>query len=516
MATEGGNSEKRIAALLEDLSLLEDYIRELFSFSPLPLCSVSPIGVVLEANPAFERTTGYKLYELIGKPVEELFEKEKIEELSEETLEKGFVEGKELLLFTRDKKKVAVSAFGQVRKNPEGESVGYFIAVFDLSEIKGTEEELKSTQTAILNILEDVDEARIRAEEEKDKTLAVITNFADGLLVFDKENKLSLINPRMEAFFNIEGGKIIGKSISELNKFPTLKPLTNLFAKGGKIKKVRREELSIKEGLILEISTIPVVRLKEKLGTLIVAHDITREKRIEQLKTEFVSLAAHQLRTPLSAIKWTLRMLLAGDLGGITDEQKDYIGKTAESTERIIGLINDLLDVTRIEEGRYLYKPVPLPLKPLIRSIIDAYKEEIERKKIECEFSKPKELPPIRVDEEKIKLAIQNIFDNAVRYTPAGGEVKVSLEYDKKKQEVEFSVKDSGIGVPKDQQERVFTKFFRGGNAIRMATEGTGLGLYITKHIIEAHGGKIWFESEVDKGSTFYFTLPVKGRGKRG
>jgi len=508
-------SSEKIAILLEDLTLLEDYIRDLFSFSPLPLCSLTPRGVILEVNPAFEELSGYKIYEIIGSPIERLFDKEKISEVSQETLEKGAVKTRELTLFTKDKGEVPVSIFSKTRKSPEGEAVGYFLGLFNLTETEETEKGLRGAQAAVLNILEDVDEARIKAEEEKDKTLTIISNFADGLIVFDKENKLTLINPQMEDFLAVEGKKVLSRSLSELRTSTPFEALLNLLTRGEKIRRIHRKELSFRENLMLEVSTVPLEREREEIGTLVIAHDITREKRIEQLKTEFVSLSAHQLRTPLSAIKWTLRMLLDGDLGEITAEQRNYLEKTAGSTERMIVLINDLLNVTRIEEGRYLYKPVPLLLEPIVQSVVDSYKDEIKQKKIKFKFSKPKELPPIQLDEEKIKLAIQNIFDNAVRYTPAGGEVKVSLKYDKKKWEVVSSVQDSGIGIPKDQQERVFTKFFRGSNAMRTATEGSGLGLYITKHIIEAHGGRIWFKSEVNKGSTFSFTLPVK-EGKKG
>ena len=251
------------------------------------------------------------------------------------------------------------------------------------------------------------------------------------------------------------------------------------------------------------------MRAEEKTGTLVILHDITREKMVERMKTEFVSLAAHQLRTPLSAIKWTLRMLLDGDLGEITAEQRDFIEKTYSSNERMIALINDLLDVTRIEEGRYLYKPILTDFEPICQFVINSYQDEIKRKKLKLEFKKPeKKLPQVKVDVEKIRLVIQNLLDNAVRYTPAGGEIIISLAQAKKA--IEFSIKDTGIGIPKDQQERVFSKFFRGTNVIRMETEGSGLGLYITKNIIEAHGGKIWFESGAGKGTTFYFSLPTK------
>ena len=370
-------------------------------------------------------------------------------------------------------------------------------------------EDVEGSRKALMNMLEDVEEARGRAEEEKNKTLAVITNFADGLLVFDPENKLSLINPQAEELFDVKGRDLMGRPILELSTFPTIEPLVKLV--GAEIKGVFRKETQIRKDLVLEVSTIPIMREEEKLGTLIILHDVTREKMIERMKTEFVSLAAHQLRTPLSAIKWTLRMLLDGDLGKITEEQKDFIEKTYSSNERMINLINDLLDVTRIEEGRRLYKPVLTDFEPICQFVINSYKEEIEKRKLKLEFKKPeKKLPQVMLDVEKIRLVIQNLLDNAARYTPSGGQVTISLKPTKGEKEIEFSIKDTGVGIPKDQQARVFSKFFRGANVMRMATEGSGLGLFITKNIVEAHGGKIWFESEEGKGTTFYFTLPLK------
>ncbi len=388
---------------------------------------------------------------------------------------------------------------------------------FELSEIREKREkafkelekrtkELEETRIALMNILEDVEEARKKAEEERDKTQIIITNFADGLLVFDPENKLFLINPQAENFFGVKAKEIEGQPILELTKFPNLKPLVDLL--GGKIKGVFRKELPIKENLTLEVSTLPLMRGEERLGTLVILHDITREKMVERMKTEFVSISAHQLRTPLSAIKWSLKMLLDGDLGEITEEQKSFIQKTYEANEKMIELINDLLDVTRIEEGRYLYKTEPAEIEEIIKKVLSSLKQIAINKKIELIFKKSKEkLPKIILDKEKIGLAIQNIVENAINYTLAGGKVTVSLKCVKK--EVEVSVSDTGVGIPKDQQKRVFSKFFRGSNAIRMETRGTGLGLYITKNIIEAHGGKIWFESEEGKGTTFYFTLPI-------
>ena len=379
--------------------------------------------------------------------------------------------------------------------------------VQDFKEI--TEIHEKDTYFALLNILEDVEESRIRAVEEKNKTLAVITNFADGLLVFDKENKLYLINPVAEKFLSVDAEELINKKSYSLEKFPWFEEIKKFLK--DPTKKIFRKEIKINKELILELSAVSITREGESLGSLIVLHNITREKLIEQMKTEFVSLAAHQLRTPLSAIKWTLKMILDGDLGEITKEQKDFLEKSYISNERMINLINDLLNVTRIEEGRYLYNLEFVQFEDLVEEIIKNYKNETERKNIKIQFEKPKNKTlAIKLDAEKIKLTVSNLIDNAIKYTLPGGKIEVFIKSDKEK--ITFIAKDSGIGIPKDQQKRLFSKFFRGANALRIETDGSGLGLFIAKNIVEAHEGKIWFESEEDKGSTFYFELPLKAK----
>jgi PAS domain S-box-containing protein len=499
--------EKRQSLLAEDLASLEDYIHDLFNFSPLPICFVSPVGVILEINPAFEKISEFGFYEIVGEPIEKLFKREEIEELAKETLDKGFVEGRELVFSPKGEKEITAQVFTRTRRDEKGKAVGYFLGLFDLTGIKKTEVELKESQTALLNILEDTEDARGRAEEEKNKTEAIITSLSDGLLVFDKENRLILINPQAGKFFNIELEKTVGQSVSDLAEHAELKTLMDFL--GSEIKKLFREELEIRENFILEVSTISLTTKEEKMGNLVILHNVSREKMIERMKTEFVSISAHQLRTPLSAIKWTLKMLLEGDLGEITSEQRNFIEKTYQSNERMIALINDLLNVTRIEEGRYLYKPTLSSIESIVESVINSYREEIEKRNIKLELKKPKKkIPKVMVDVEKIELAFQNLLDNAVRYTPPGGEVIVSLTQDK--EETIVSIKDTGVGIPEDQQKRVFSKFFRGANVIRMETEGSGLGLFISKNIIEAHGGQVWFKSKERKGTTFYFSLPIK------
>ncbi len=374
------------------------------------------------------------------------------------------------------------------------------------TEIGELAETFNETIKSLKNFNVYLNEARLRTEEEKNKTLDIINNFSDGLLVFDKKNNLSLINPRAKEFLNVETEEVANKDISELHRFGNFGKLVNIL--GEERKEVFREELVVHKNLVLEVSAIFILRNREKIGTLVSLHDITREKMIENMKTEFVSISAHQLRTPLSAIKWTLRMLLDGDLGAISEKQKEFLEKTYKSNERMITLINDLLNVTRIEEGRYVFKVFLFDIEEICQSIVNSFQEEAKQKDIKLVLKKPGEkLPRIKLDNEKISLAIQNLVENAIRYSPSNGEVTVSLR--RANMSIELCVRDTGIGIPGDQLDRVFSKFFRGANVMRIDTEGTGLGLYIAKNIIEAHKGRIWFESKEGEGSTFCFKLPI-------
>jgi PAS domain S-box-containing protein len=372
------------------------------------------------------------------------------------------------------------------------------------------DEEFRKIRMAFLNILEDTEEAREGAVKEKNKTLTIVDNLTDGVLVLDEANKIELVNPLVAELLKQEKETLVGKNIFKIKSdkidiSPLLKALKS--GKKNKIRNVFRKELLLGEKLYLEITTVPVEEGEDRRGTLLILHDVSRDKFIETIKTEFVSIAAHQLRTPLSAIKWTLRMILDGDIGNISAEQKDLLLKTYQSNERMIALINDLLNVTRIEEGRFLYKPEPMQMEDIVEGVLKNSEELLKMKKIKLKLEKLKELlPEVLVDKEKISIVVQNLLENAIKYSPVGGEISISIE--RLNKDVLFKIKDSGVGIPKDQQERIFTKFFRGSNVVKMETDGSGLGLYTTKNIVESHLGKIWFDSEEGKGSTFYFTVP--------
>jgi len=370
-----------------------------------------------------------------------------------------------------------------------------------MSLLEGAEESRK----ALMNILEDVEAERRKAEGERDKTLAIITNFTDGLLVFDEENNLSLINPQAELFFDIRAKDIIGRSVSDLSDFSGFKPLAVLL--GEEIKRVFRKELQLKKDLILEVSTVLILKEREKLGTLVILHDISREKKIEEMKTEFVSIAAHQLRTPLSAIKWIIKMVLDGDVGELTAEQRELLDKGYLSNERIIKLVNDLLNVSRIEEGKFGFNFAKADFQEVIVTAISGVEDLAVKNHQELTIHQPKNLPQIYMDKERMIMVMQNLLANAIKYTPEYGKIEITVQVGK--QYLHVKIKDQGVGIPKEDQPKIFSKFFRAANVVKLETDGTGLGLFLVKNIIAKHNGKISLTSEEGKGTEVAFSIPI-------
>ena len=232
----------------------------------------------------------------------------------------------------------------------------------------------------------------------------------------------------------------------------------------------------------------------------------------EQLKTDFITLSSHQLRTPLSAVKWFTEILLKQRTGKLNKKQLDYLSEIHRSNERAIALVNDLLQVSRVESGKLHLDLVRVDLAALLEEVINSNRLSLEARNVTYHYEIVNgPLPPVRVDKTKIKRVLQNLFSNAVGYTPKGGRVDVVLK--KATKDIICSISDSGVGIPASQQRLVFGKFFRGSNAVKIKPDGTGLGLFIAKSLVEAHKGKIWFESEEGKGTVFHFSLPIEGKG---
>ena len=242
-----------------------------------------------------------------------------------------------------------------------------------------------------------------------------------------------------------------------------------------------------------------------------------------RLKSEFISVVSHQLRTPLANLKWTIELLMSGRLGKIEEEQLEYFKILKENNDRMAELISDLLTVSRLEQRTLPLRKQETSLEELAQDLILEFQPFLRASNIQIELSAQKDLPKIHLDPFQIRLVIENLLDNAIRYIPARqspeadspmaggkekGEIKIKLE--RKGKNVYFEIKDNGVGIPNEDRKYIFQKFFRSENALKRQTKGSGLGLYIAKAIIEKSGGAIGFESEENKGSTFWLTLPIK------
>jgi signal transduction histidine kinase len=246
-------------------------------------------------------------------------------------------------------------------------------------------------------------------------------------------------------------------------------------------------------------------------------NSFTRIAEANRMKSEFVSIVSHQLRTPLSALKWSLDLLRSKRLGDINDKEMEYLDIINESSNKMIKLVNDLLNVTRIEQGRMTMQPKSFLIGDLVEELVKELKMLAKSRNVEIGFENNKKLPPVYADSDKIRMVISNLIDNAIKYSKKeGGRVEISVEkYREDKKMIFISFKDNGLGIPEMMKKQVFGKFFRGENLVRQKVEGTGLGLFIAKGIIKMSGGKMDFESEEGKGSTFWFTIPVANKNKK-
>lgn len=268
------------------------------------------------------------------------------------------------------------------------------------------------------------------------------------------------------------------------------------------------------EAVIIIVCSVTVI-------LLIIGHSLvnsfTRIAEANRMKSEFVSIVSHQLRTPLSALKWSLDLLRSKRLGDINDKEMEYLDIINESGNKMIKLVNDLLNVSRIEQGRLLMQMKAFSTEDLIEDIVKELRMLAESCNVEIKFKRNKEIPSVYADPDKIRMVVLNLIDNAIKYSKKGeGWVKIQTEkYLKDKKMILVTVTDNGLGIPDILKKQVFGKFFRGENLVRQKVEGTGLGLFIAKGIIKMSGGDMGFESEVNKGSMFWFTLPIANKVKK-
>ncbi len=259
------------------------------------------------------------------------------------------------------------------------------------------------------------------------------------------------------------------------------------------------------EMVIAIVSIVTIVLLT--IGHSLVG-SFARIAEANRMKSEFVSIVSHQLRTPLSALKWSLDLFRGKRLGAVNDKQKEYLDIINESSSKMIKLVNDLLNVTRIDQGRLVMQIKAFSIEDLIEEILKEMEMFAKGNNVEIRFKNNKKLPDVYADPDKIRMVIQNLIDNAIKYSrKEGGWVDIKVEKNEKM--IKVNIKDNGLGIPEFLQKQVFGKFFRGDSLVRQKVEGTGLGLFIAKGFIKLSGGEIDFDSEEGKGSNFWFTLPI-------
>jgi signal transduction histidine kinase len=232
---------------------------------------------------------------------------------------------------------------------------------------------------------------------------------------------------------------------------------------------------------------------------------------IGSINSDFANLTSHQLRTPLSGMKWMLELLQKSDTGNLNKKQKQFLEKLYSLNERMIALVNDLLEVSRIEHGDTKLYLQPTDIAVIIRELLRDKARLIALKRLKVTFTVEREpFPVVRTESIKIKQALSNLISNAITYTPDDGNIRIDLRLmENEPNMLVCSIMDTGMGIPKDQEGQIFEKFFRGSNVSKVESVGSGLGLYIAKAFVEASGGKIWFKSILGKGTTFYFSLPI-------
>ncbi|HEX9008549.1 MAG TPA: ATP-binding protein, partial [Patescibacteria group bacterium] len=267
--------------------------------------------------------------------------------------------------------------------------------------------------------------------------------------------------------------------------------------------------LTSKDGRQIPIldSAAPLKDIDGKIfGCVVVMRDNTKERELERSKDEFLSVASHQLRTPLGSIRWNLELLLAGDYGEITGDARTAANQIHDGTLRMIALVNDLLNVSRIDQGRVMDEPVETNLGNIVKQKTGDLKMLADREKVEMSVNVAENLPNVVIDPKRFGEVITNLVSNSIKYHKENGWVKIELNMTDDK--FKLTIADNGIGIPKKDEGRLFEKFYRADNAVKSQTEGSGLGLYIAKKFIEGWGGSITAESEEGQGTTFTIYLP--------
>ena len=393
---------------------------------------------------------------------------------------------------------------------------------------KGKEEvrfKLVEIAKQLAKTAEEKEEVRIRfaktaaiIKDLSDRNEAILSSIGDAAFACDKEGKIILFNKMAEEITGIAKKDALGEPYGQVTSFineKTGEPAVDFISEAIKkrIKTGMDEDTVLvrKDGKKIPVAdtAAPIFDSKGVVtGCIVVFRDVTKERSIDQAKTELVSLASHQLRSPLTAIGWYAELLESETNGILTPKQLKLTREIRDAYKRMTTLVNSLLNVSRISMGTFAVDPGSTNIENVAKTTLELFKHEIEEKKLTIRENYDKRLDNFWADPKILSVIFQNLISNAVKYTPSGGKIVINI---KKQKFLEISISDTGMGIPKYQQAKIFTKLFRADNANDVDPSGTGLGLYIVYEIVKASGGTVRFDSEVKRGSTFYVSYPLKG-----
>ncbi len=361
--------------------------------------------------------------------------------------------------------------------------------------------------------------ANINVKTETQQVQSIIAHLNIGVVAYDNDFKVLIFNPAAEEIFALNRGDIVGQKLSAaMASDPKFKVLAQVVFSSLAPTVIKRSDPGVYPQIIdvsfdepmLELRVVTDKIFDEKgavSGFVKLITNRTREIELLKSKTEFITVAAHQLRTPLTAINWALESLEGSQL---QPQQKELADTGFLAAKKMLKTVNDLLDVAKIEEGRFGYQFEEVNVVSYLEDILSQSNDIAKQYNIKLYFQRPKESSiSVYIDQQKMSMVLFNLIDNAIKYNVENGSVTVSVEKVNNEPYVKITIKDTGIGIPANQMDKLFTKFFRADNVVKFSPDGTGMGLYIVKNIVTRHGGKIWVESELNRGTTFYFTVPT-------
>ena len=367
-----------------------------------------------------------------------------------------------------------------------------------------TGDEIGELALALNGISRTIREKMRQLAESQGRLEAVLANMESGVVLFDSSGRINLVNPSAERILGISKEEATGRTYVEvLRNYPLSRIIDEVQGsgkpQGGEIGLIFPEER------ILDAHAAPVFgESQEPRGVVLVLHDISEIRRLERVRAEFVANVSHELKTPVTAVKGFAETLLEGALYSPV-ACEEFVNIIAEEAERLNRLVNDLLSLSRIESRELKLQLEPLELGNELKQIVDKIRPRFQKKELGLGVTVPGHPVTAMADRDRLEQVLLNLLENSLMYTPSGGRVDAIVQEEDGMAVV--SVRDTGIGIPQDDLPRIFERFYRVDRARSRKLGGTGLGLAIVKHIVEAHGGRVWVESELGKGSTFYFTL---------